>query len=142
MVLEFHSTRKGAGVSANDDTVRRGYEAFGKGDMDTLRSIMTPDVIQNVPGKSQLAGESKGVDNVLGYYARIFELTGGTFKADLKSATAEGSDKVVAVHHIDAQRDGKSYDEDDKLHFTFTGGKISRLDEEHPDPAKFDDFWS
>ena len=142
MVLEFHSKRKGAGVSANEDTVRRGYEAFGKGDMDTLRSIMTPDVIQNVPGKSQLAGEYKGVDNVLGYYARIFELTGGTFKADLKSATAEGSDKVVAVHHIDAQRDGKSYDEDEKLHFTFTGGKISRLDEEHPDLAKFDDFWS
>ena len=37
-------------MSANEDTVRRGYEAFGKGDMDTLRSIMTPDVIQSVPG--------------------------------------------------------------------------------------------
>ena len=129
-------------MSANEDTVRRGYEAFGKGDMDTLRSLMTPDVVQHVPGNSQLAGDHKGIDNVLAYYGQIFELSGGTFKAELKSVTAEGSDKVVAVHHIDAQRGGKSYDEDENLHFTLTGGKISRLDEEHPDLAEFDAFWS
>ena len=52
-------------MGANEDTVRRGYEAFGRGDMDTLRSIMTPDVVQSVPGKSQVSGDHKGVDNVL-----------------------------------------------------------------------------
>jgi hypothetical protein len=46
------------------------------------------------------------------------------------------------VHHITAQRGGNSYGKDEKLHFTFTGGKISRLDEEHPDLAKFDAFWA
>jgi uncharacterized protein len=129
-------------VSANEDTVRRGYEAFGKGDMDTLRSIMTPDVVQSVPGNSPIAGEHKGVDNVLGYYGRLFELSGGTLKAQLESTTAKGDDKVDAVHRLSAQRDGKSYDEEETLHFTFTGGKISRLDEEHPDLAKFDAFWA
>jgi uncharacterized protein len=136
------SEKKGAGMSTNEDTVRRGYEAFGQGDMDTLRSIMTPDVVQNVPGTSQIAGEYKGIDSVLGYYGKLFELTGGNFKADLQSAKAEGSDKVVAVHHITGQRGGKSYDHEETLDFTFTGGKISRLDEVHADQAKFDDFWS
>jgi uncharacterized protein len=129
-------------ASVNEDTVRRGYEAFGKGDMDTLRSIMTPDVIQTVPGNNQVSGEYKGVDSVLGYYGQLFELTGGTLTAELQSATAEGDDKVVAVHHLRAQRGGKSYDETENLHFTFAGGKISRLDEEHPDLAKFDAFFS
>ena len=46
------------------------------------------------------------------------------------------------MHRLSAQRDGKSYDEEETLHFTLTGGKISRLDEEHPDLAKFDAFWS
>jgi uncharacterized protein len=127
---------------SNEDTVRKGYEAFGQGDMDTLRSIMTPDVIQSVPGKSQVSGDHKGVDNVLGYYGKLFELTGGTLKAELQSATAQGADKVVAVHHLTAQRGGKSYDQDETLNFTLTGGKISRLDEEHPDQAAFDDFFS
>jgi ketosteroid isomerase-like protein len=129
-------------MSANEDTVRRGYEAFGKGDMDTLRSIMTPDVVQSVPGKSLIAGEYKGVDNVLGYYGHLFELTGGTLKAQLESTTAVGDDKVDAVHRLSAQRDGKSYDEEETLHFTLTGGKISRLDEEHPDLPKFDAFFA
>jgi uncharacterized protein len=129
-------------VSANEDTVRRGYDAFGKGDMDTLRSIMTPDVIQNVPGNNQVSGEYKGVDSVLGYYGTLFELTGGTLKAELQSVTDDGPDKVLAVHRLSAQRGGKSYDETENLHFTFSGGKISRLDEEHPDLAKFDAFFS
>jgi len=133
--------KKGADVSANEDTVRRGYDAFGQGDMDTLRSIMTPDVVQNVPGNSRISGEYKGIDSVLGYYGKLFELTGGNFKADLQSATDEGTDKVVAVHQITGQRGGKTYDHVETLNFTFTGGKISRLDEVHADQAEFDDFW-
>ena len=80
-------------MGANEDTVRRGYEAFGRGDMDTLRSIMTPDVVQSVPGKSQVSGDHKGVDSVLGYYGTLFELTGGTLKADLQSVKEEGAGK-------------------------------------------------
>jgi ketosteroid isomerase-like protein len=129
-------------MSANEDTVRKGYEAFGQGDMDTLRSLMTPDVVHSVPGKSRVSGEHKGVDAVLGYYGQLFELTGGTLKADLQSAKDEGADKVVAVHHLTAQRGGKSYDQNETLTFTLTGGKISRLDESHPDQAAFDDFFS
>jgi uncharacterized protein len=128
-------------VSANEDTVRKGYEAFGKGDMETLGSIMTPDVVQSVPGNTPVSGEHKGVDGVLGYYAKLFELTGGTLKADLQSVKDDGPDKVLAVHRLTAQRDGKSYDETEKLHFTVSNGKISRLDEEHPDLAKFDAFF-
>jgi uncharacterized protein len=129
-------------VSANEDTVRKGYEAFGKGDMDTLRSLMTPDVVQSVPGNTPVSGEHKGVDAVLGYYGQLAEMTGGTLKADLQSVKDDGPDKVLAVHRLSAKRDGKSYDETEKLHFTLSGGKISRLDEEHPDLAKFDAFFS
>ena len=129
-------------MSTNEDTVRRGYEAFGRGDMDTLRSLMTPDVIQSVPGNTPVSGEHKGVDAVLGYYAKLAEMTGGTLKADLESVKDEGPDKVLAVHRLTAQRDGKSYDEEEQLHFTLSGGKISRLDGDHPDLAKFNAFFS
>jgi uncharacterized protein len=142
MAIECRSRGKEFQMSANEDTVRRGYEAFGQGDMDTLRSLMTPDVVQSVPGQSSVSGDHKGVDNVLGYYATLFELTGGTLKADLQSVTDDGADKVLAVHRLTAQRGGKTYDETEKLHFTLSGGKISRLDEEHPDLAKFDAFFS
>jgi ketosteroid isomerase-like protein len=30
---------------ANEDLVRKGYKAFGEGDMDTLRSLFAPDAV-------------------------------------------------------------------------------------------------
>jgi ketosteroid isomerase-like protein len=126
----------------NEEIVRQGYKAFGEGDMDTLRSIMTPDVVHAVPGNSQLSGEHRGIDAVLAYYQKLFELTGGTFKADLQSVKAEGGDKAVAAHHITARRDGKTYDRDETLTFTFAGGKVTRLVENHSDQAAYDAFWS
>ena len=128
-------------MSANEDRVRQGYEAFGKGDMDTLRSIMTPDVVQSVPGKSQIAGEHKGIDGVLGYYGQLFELSGETLSVQLESTKVEG-DTVVSTHHATAQRQGKSWDAEENITFSFSGDKIARLDEAPRDQSAFDAFWS
>ena len=53
--------------------VRTGYEAFSRGDMDTLRSMMTGDATHHVPGSHQLSGDCKGIDAVLDYYRRLYE---------------------------------------------------------------------
>jgi len=82
-------------TESREDMVRRGYKAFGEGDMETFRSIYTPDVVQNQPGNNQLSGEHTGVDNVLGLYGRLFELSGGTFVAWLKSVNTDGSLNVM-----------------------------------------------
>lgn len=52
--------------------VRRGYEAFGKGDMETLSSLFTADVIHHVPGSSPISGHHKGRENVIDLY-RLLE---------------------------------------------------------------------
>ena len=128
-------------MSANEDRVRQGYEAFSTGDMDTLRSIMTPDVIQSVPGKSQIAGEHKGIDDVLGYYAQLFGLSDGTLSVQLESTKTQG-DTVVSSHQATAQREGKSWDTTENITFSFSGDKIARLDEAPTDLPGFDAFWS
>ena len=125
---------------ANEELVQRGYKAFGEGDMDTLRAIFTADVVQSQPGNNQVSGEYSGVDNVLGLYGQLFELSGGTFSADLKSVKSQG-DKVVAVHHAKAEREGKILDADETIEFTFAGDQISRLDLRYEDQAAEDAFW-
>jgi uncharacterized protein len=127
---------------ANEEIVRQGYKAFGEGDMDTLRSLFAPDAVHSAPGNNPIAGEYKGIDAILAYYGKLFELSDGTFTAELKSASAEGDDKVVATHHGSAQRGGKTLDQDETLTFTIAGGKITRLVENHSDPAAYDAFWS
>ena len=126
----------------NEELVRQGYKAFGDGDMDTLRSLFAPDAVHKVPGSNPLTGEYKGVDEILGYYGQLFERSGGTFKAELKSAKAEGGEKVVATHHGTAKRGDKALDQDDTLTFTISGGKFSQLVEKHSDQTAYDAFWS
>jgi uncharacterized protein len=41
----------------NEDLIRRGYDAFSSGDMDTLRELFHPDIVWHAPGRSQLAGD-------------------------------------------------------------------------------------
>jgi hypothetical protein len=127
-------------ADSREDIIRRGYKAFGEGDMETLGSLYVPDVVQSMPGNNQLSGEHKGLDNVLGLYGKLFELSGGTFAVDLKSVTTQG-DKVVTVHHAKAERDGKILDADESIEFTFSGDKISRLDLTYTDQAAEDALW-
>ena len=126
----------------NEDIVRQGYKAFGEGDMDTLRSLYAPDAVHSNVGTSPVAGEYKGIDAILGFYGQLFERSGGTFTAELKTTKAEGDDTVVAIHREKAQRDGKALDQDSKLTFTFAGGKLTNLVDDHSDQAAYDAFWT
>jgi len=93
-------------------------------------------------GSSQVAGEYNGVDAVLGYYGKLFELSDGTFRAELQSVRVEGDDTVVATHRDKGQRGDKTLDQDEDLTFTISDGKITRLVEKHSDQATYDAFWS
>ena len=126
----------------NEELVRKGYKAFGEGDMATLGSLYVSDAVHAAPGNNPLAGDYKGVDDILGYYGKLFELSDGTFKAELKSVEVQGDDTVVATHHDSAQRAGKTLDQDDTLTFTISDGKFARLEETHSDQAAYDAFWS
>jgi len=130
-----------AAVGANEDLVREGYAAFSAGDMDKLGSLYTDDFVHSVPGNNQLTGEYKGIPAAMAYYGKLFELTNGTMSVDLKSVTEQGDNKVVAVHHNNAERDGKKLDDDTTLNFTIKDGKVARIDEAPGNQAAEDDFW-
>jgi ketosteroid isomerase-like protein len=125
----------------NEALVRRGYQAFETGDMDTMGKLMTPDVVHRVPGNNQTSGEHKGQDEVFAMYNQLFELTGGNLSVELESVEAQGDDRVVAVHRLRGEREGKTLDVRETIEFTISGDTISRLDETTEDEAAEDAFW-
>ncbi|MFJ9537673.1 nuclear transport factor 2 family protein [Streptomyces sp. NPDC101225] len=122
--------------------IRKGYEAFSRGDMDTLRSMMASDASHHVPGSHPLSGDFKGIDTVLGYYGQLMEETGGTFRVELRSVLVDGRGHAVALHHATARRGDKSLDEDGGIIFRIVGDKITDLDECVADIDVDDAFWS
>jgi len=107
--------------------VRRGYEAFNAGDVETLISLFSNDVVQHVPGEGPLAGTYKGVEAVLGYYGRLSEETDGTFRAHLIDVHGDGHGHVCAVHQISAVRNGIRRVSRGSILFTFIGDKATDL---------------
>ncbi|HET7531453.1 MAG TPA: nuclear transport factor 2 family protein [Mycobacteriales bacterium] len=133
-----------AGVSEDRyfELVRRGYEAFNVGDIATLASLFSQDVVQHVPGQSALAGDYKGIEGVLGYYARLGEMTDGTFRADLIDVHGDGHGHVLALHQISATRNGMTRVSRGSILFSFIGNKITDLLELHSDLEGDDAFLS
>ncbi|MFF9849042.1 nuclear transport factor 2 family protein [Streptomyces litmocidini] len=121
--------------------VRRGYEAFTTGDMETLASLMTSDCTHHSPGESQMSGHFKGRDNVLDHYAKLSELTDGTFRVELKGVYPDGRGHVMAVHKWHADRGDRGIEMDGGLFLTIIGGKISDIDECVADITESDSFW-
>jgi uncharacterized protein len=131
-------------ASSNEDLVRRGYAAFGTGDMAALTALMADDVVHVIPGNNPLTGEHKGTDELMALYGQLFSLSGGTYQADLVSIEEVGPDQVVARHRGTAQREGRTLDTEETLTFTVEDGRITRIESSFSpqDEAVEDAFWS
>jgi ketosteroid isomerase-like protein len=133
-------------TTAADDTcmslVRKGYAAFNSGDIETLKSVLSHDVVQHVPGTSRVAGGYKGIDAVLGYYGTLAEMTGGTFRADLINVFGDGQGHVTSVHQITATINGTTRVSRGGILFTFLGERATDLLELREDLPGDDAFFA
>ncbi|MGW1490987.1 nuclear transport factor 2 family protein [Streptomyces sp. NPDC002402] len=122
--------------------VRRGYAAFGAGDMETLGSLMTADVVHHVPGNNILSGHHKGRDAVLMLYRRLGEETNGSMQVELEAVLADGRGHAMSLHLTRADRGDRGIEIRQGLFFTIVGGKITDIDECSEDIDEEDTFWA
>ncbi|MDV9176924.1 nuclear transport factor 2 family protein [Streptomyces sp. W16] len=122
--------------------VRKGYDAFARGDMDTLRSLMSSDATHHVPGTHPLSGDFKGLDTIFDMYGQLFAQTNGTLHVDLRNVLVDGRGHAVTLHRFTAERDGKRIDETGGIVFRILGDRITDLDECVEDIDRSNEFWS
>ena len=72
------------GADENAAIMRRAYEAFNSGDMDTLIELFDESAVWHLPGRSSMANDYQGRDATLAYFGQIAQKTGGTFQAELQ----------------------------------------------------------
>ena len=131
-------------MAAKEDAelVRRGYEAFNAGDMDTLTELFDENASWHTPGRSSIAGDHEGRDAAFTQFGRYGGDTGGTFKAELRYVLADDDGHVVGVHHNSAERNGKQLDVDCALVFEIKDGRVVDGREYFYDLNAWDEFWS
>ena len=96
-------------VSIDIDNTRRAYKAFTEQDLTTLMELIAPDCIWHVPGRGPLAGTYTGHDQILGYFGKLSELSGGTFGVQLLEVTQlPVSGMIIALVQTSATVEGKT----------------------------------
>jgi ketosteroid isomerase-like protein len=121
--------------------VRRGYEAFAKGDMATLRELIAEDVVWHVPGTNPFSGKHRGRDAVFAMFARGAELSGGTERIELYDILAN-DEHGAALTRTTASRQGRQLDSLGIDVYQISNGKVTEVWDFIYDQRATDEFWS
>lgn len=110
------------------ELARRAYEAFGKGDMQTMDELLADDVRWYVSGDSAVSGTYEGKQAVFGFFQQLGEGSGGTFSLDIHDIVANDN-HTVALVKAHGEREGRQID-DNAIHVM------------HVEDGKVASFWA
>jgi uncharacterized protein len=125
----------------NEELLRRAYAAFSAGDLDTVFASFDEDIRWHVPGRGALSGDYRGHAEVMEFFGRILELSGGTFTVEPHDVLGNDEHVVVLVR-LQGERDGKMLNTQDVHVWHVANGKATEFWEAPTDQYGTDEFWS
>ena len=129
-------------AQTNAAALRKGYDAFSRGDMDALRNeLFSPDIVWHQGGRNQTSGDYRGVDAAIGLFGKLFQLTDGTFRVELHDVLAS-DEHVVALARTTGQRADKTIQRGEYSHVChFRDDKLTEAWIVNVDPYEIDEFF-
>jgi ketosteroid isomerase-like protein len=121
--------------------MKRANKAFSTGDVETLKQLIAQDAVWHVPGRSALAGDHRGHDEIFSFFGKLMELSGGSFRAELHDVTAS-NEHAVNLDRVTASRSGKALDINLSLVVHIRDEKIAEAWDFFSDLYAWDEFWS
>jgi ketosteroid isomerase-like protein len=125
----------------NEVLLRQAYGAQAHGDIDAYLALLSDGFVLHIPGRSRIAGEYRGKDEVRRHFREIAELSGGTFRTELHDVIA-GEEHAIGLVDARAEREGRVV-ELPRVHVWHArDGKLSELWLHPTDQYAFDAYWS
>ena len=100
--------------------IKRYYDAYGKGDLATVREIFAPDITWIIPGHHPLAGTKRGADEVFAFFQQLAK---AKFQAEVLFLGGNDS-YVVDVHRGFSNLERDNVDQLFALLFRIKDGRI------------------
>jgi ketosteroid isomerase-like protein len=125
---------------ANLEVMRRTLDAFLRGDVASLSALISPEIIWHVPGRNPLAKDYRGHAEVFGFFGKLMEGTGGTFRLESIDMLANERGGVY-IDRARAERAGKSLEVMLILRVTIRDGCITEGWDCFHQEQLWDSFW-
>jgi ketosteroid isomerase-like protein len=124
----------------NATRAREAFERFGQGGIAV--DLFADDAVWHVPGSNAVAGDYRGLDEIIPFLRRTAELTGGTYRVALLWVVAD-DDHTVAVYRAQGERDGgRTLDVEQALLIELRGELWWEIRAQPLDQDAFDAFWA
>jgi ketosteroid isomerase-like protein len=130
-----------AAAEANAALVMQGYEAFGRGDVQGALAVFDENISWHIPGRGPLSRDYRGHAEVLGFFARFMELSGGTFRIQIDEIFAKG-DRVIVLCTESAQRGGRYWSSPQVHLWIVKNGRATVFRQFQGDQQTEDEFWA
>ena len=128
------------GADENVAIMRRAYEGFNAGDLDTVSEIFDESAVWHLPGRSSFADDYQGREAIMAYFGQLGQETGGTFRAELERLLADSDDRVVGIQRSTGERDGRRLDVGNCIVFQLKDGRVTDGREHFHDLYAWDEF--
>ena len=128
-------------AASNVALIRRGYDAFARGDSATVLAILAEDILWHVPGRGPLSGDYHGHAEVLEFFGRFTELSGGTFRIQIDDVLAN-RERVVVLCTESAERSSRSWSSPQVHVWTIENDHATVFWQYQGDQQAEDEFWS
>jgi ketosteroid isomerase-like protein len=122
-----------------DEISRELFEAYGDGEIETMRSLLAPDAV------SYITNAEAGVDRVEGrdgFMARLPDLEGAELSTAVTQVVAIDEERAMTMIEVRAKRQGRTLHNFAAFLTRCAGGQVAELWMVDAKPAVSDDFWS
>lgn len=125
----------------NRKLIEGAYDAFGTGDIPTVLQAFAEDITWHVPGRSPLSGHYRGHQDLVGFFGRVMELSGGSFRIRIDDVLTDES-RVVVLCTVSAERNGQAWSSQEVHVWEIADGRAVAFREFQGDQQTEDEFWS
>jgi ketosteroid isomerase-like protein len=133
-------------VHPNEALLGDFYDAQGRfyrggGDVEALVELLTDDIAWHVPGRNAIAGDYRGTQEVIDYFARRRAQARGSFRVEVRRVLADDEFAIqLAGGH--AEIDGEHHEWETVGIYRIADGKIAECWLVPFDQYAFDRIWS
>jgi ketosteroid isomerase-like protein len=128
-------------AQANAALIKSAYDAFSRGDTQSVFAVLAEDILWHVPGRGPLSRDYRGHAEVAGFFEHFMGLSEGTFRIKIEEIFAN-RDRVVVLCTESASRAGRSWSSPQVHVWTVKDGRATAFWEYEGDEHGEDEFWS
>ena len=128
-------------AQANAALIQSAYDAFSRGDTQSVFAVFAENIVWHVPGRGPLSRDYRGHAEVAGFFEHFMGLSEGTFRIQIDEILAN-RDRVVLLCTETARRAGRSWSSPQVHVWTVKDGRATAFWEYEGDQQGEDEFWS